>query len=60
MCSSNPEFVLTGVIYIENALKGTEIVFVLTAEYRTVLLTRFYCMSYELSCLYYLQITLVR
>ena len=28
----NPEFVLTGVICIENALKGTEIVFVLTGN----------------------------
>ena len=30
MCSPYPEFVLTNVIYIEKALKGTEIVFVLT------------------------------
>ena len=36
MCTPYPEFVLTGVICIEKALKGTEIVFVLT---------RFYCIS---------------
>ena len=33
-CSPYPEFVLTNIIRIEKALKGTEIVFVLT---------RFYC-----------------
>ena len=30
MCTPYPEFVLTGVICIEKALKGTEIVYVLT------------------------------
>ena len=30
MCIPYPEFVLTGVICIEKALKGTEIVYVLT------------------------------
>ena len=39
MRSPYPEFVLTNIICIEKALKGTEIVFVLTV----FLLTRFYC-----------------
>ena len=30
MCSSYQQIVLTGVICVENALKGTEIVFVIT------------------------------
>ena len=30
MCTPYPKFVLTGVICIEKALKGTEIVYVLT------------------------------
>ena len=30
MCTPYPEFVLTGVICIEKALKGTEIVYVFT------------------------------
>ena len=38
MCSPYPEFVLADVICIEKALKGTEIVFVLTV----LVLTRFY------------------
>ena len=32
MCTPYPEFVLTGVICIEKALKGTEIMYVLTSE----------------------------
>ena len=39
MCSPYPEFVLTGVKCIEKALKGTELVFVLTM----FVLTKFYC-----------------
>ena len=37
MRSPYPEFILTGVIYNEKALKGTEIVFILTV----FVLTRF-------------------
>ena len=45
MCSPYPEFVLTGVIRIEKALKGTEIVLVLTGvRILTVfVLRRLYC-----------------
>ena len=46
--SSYPEFVLTDVICIENALKGTEIVFVFINRkfvLTVFVLTRFYCMS---------------
>ena len=39
MHSPYPEFVLTGVICVEKAFKGTEIVFVLTV----FVLTRLYC-----------------
>ena len=42
MCSPYPEFVLTDVICNEKALKGTEIVFVLT---------RFYCIV-DFECFY--------
>ena len=35
MCTPYPEFVLTGVICIEKALKGTEVVYVLT-EFRII------------------------
>ena len=41
MCWPYPEFVLTGVICIEKALRGTEIVFVLTV----FLITMFYCIN---------------
>ena len=39
MCTPYPKFVSTGVICIKKALKGTEIVFVLTV----FVLMRFYC-----------------
>ena len=41
MRSPDPEFVLNNIICIEKALKGTEIVFVLTV----FILTRFYCIK---------------
>ena len=37
--SPHPEFVLTGIIFTEKAVKGTEIVFVLTV----FVLEKFYC-----------------
>ena len=54
MCSPYPEFVLTGVIYIENALKGTEIVFVLTVFVLTrfCIPTQFRSTSFNSSSLY--------
>ena len=45
MCSPYPEFVLTNIICIEKALKGTEIVFVLTV----FVLTRVYCIFISVS-----------
>ena len=46
MCSTYPEFVLTGVICIEKDLKGTEIVFVLTVRMNEVLLYLLYKIEY--------------
>ena len=44
MRSPYTEFVLTNIICIEKALKGTEIVFVLTGiSYQPFVLTMFYC-----------------
>ena len=50
MCSPYPEFVLTGVICIEKALKGTEIVYGVCINRNFVLsvfvLARFYCIYF--------------
>ena len=46
MCTPYPVFVLTGVVCIEKALKGTEIVF---------LPTRFYCIIVIIIVIYHKQ-----